>query len=140
MTKTGVALVLLTLALSWRSPEGAAQGNPAPAGTLGELKSASYVVRLSSTPPAPVRGLDILEAVVTDAAGKAVEDAQLSFDLNMTNMNHGKNLVMAVSQGKGRYVAQVRFMMPGPWRVIVRVARPGQASEDLRFDFPVKFM
>lgn len=139
MKKAGIALLFMALALSWRSPVSAAQGNPAPAGSLGELRTANYIVRLTSTPPAPVRGLDILEAIVTDLAGKAVEDAQVTFDLNMTNMNHGKNVVAATAQGKGRYIGQVRFMMPGPWRVIVRVTRPGQAPEDLRFDFTVKF-
>ncbi len=113
-------------------------GAPA-TGTLGEKKSASYVVTLSSAPAAPVRGLATLEAFVADAAGAAVTDAQLSFDLNMTTMNHGKNIVAAAPQGDGRYAGQVRFMMPGPWRVIVRVARPGQAPEDLRFEFNVKF-
>jgi hypothetical protein len=113
-------------------------GAPA-TGTLGEKKSASFIVTLSSAPAAPVRGLATLEAFIADASGAAVTDAQLSFDLNMTTMNHGKNVVAAASQGDGRYVGQVRFMMPGPWRVIVRVARPSQAPEDLRFEFNVKF-
>jgi len=110
-----------------------------PPGSLGEKKSAHFIVTLSSDPTPPVRGLDALEAVVTDAAGAPVTDAQVSFDLNMTTMNHGKNLVTAVHQGKGAYGGQVRFMMPGPWRAIVRVLRPGQEPEDMRFEFTVKF-
>ena len=141
MMKAYVTLAFLSLTLIFRGADGAAQATSpaAPVGALGELKSANYVVRLSSAPTQPVRGLDVLAAIVTDAAGKPIEDAQVSFDLNMTNMNHGKNVVAAAPQGKGRYVGQVRFMMPGPWRVIVRVARPGLAPEDLRFEFNVKF-
>jgi hypothetical protein len=30
-------------------------------------------------------------------------------------------------------------MMPGPWRVLVHVAPPTQAPEDLRFEFKVRF-
>ena len=108
-------------------------------GSLGEKKSAHFIVTLSSDPTPPVRGLGTLEAIVTDAAGASITDAQVTFDLNMTNMNHGKNIVTAVHQGKGAYGGKVRFMMPGPWRAIVRVLRPGQEPEDLRFEFNVKF-
>lgn len=104
---------------------------------LGEGRSASYIVKLASDPAIPVRGFDTLEAIVTDAAGKIVADAQVSFDLNMTTMNHGKNLVAAEHRGEGRYLGRVRFMMPGPWRAIVRISRPSQAPEELRFDFKV---
>jgi hypothetical protein len=111
-----------------------------PPGLLGEGRSASYVVRLSSEPVAPVRGKDILRALVTDGTGSTVADAQLSFDLDMIRMSHGKNVVDAVSQGKGLYAGEVHFLMPGLWRVIVRVARPGHDPESLRFEFNVKWM
>jgi len=107
-------------------------------GTLGK-KSANFVVRLSSTPTPPVRGISILEAVVTDTKGQPINDAQVSFDLDMTTMSHGKNIVAAAPQGNGRYVGQVRFMMPGPWRVIAVVEQPGHPAEQVRFDFNVNF-
>ncbi len=107
--------------------------------TLGKLVSANFVVRLSSTPTPPVRGISILEAVVTDTKGQPINDAQVSFDLDMTTMSHGKNIVAAAPQGNGRYVGQVRFMMPGPWRVIAVVEQPGHPAEQVRFDFNVNF-
>jgi len=137
MTKAGKAQAFLLLGLLWGGA--AAFAEPKTPAAQGAIKSASYIVRLASAPEQPVRGLDALEAYVLDAAGKPVEDAQVSFDLNMTNMNHGKNVVMAAAQGRGRYAGQVRFMMPGPWRVIVRVVRPGVPPEDLRFEFKVNF-
>jgi hypothetical protein len=108
-------------------------------GPLGETRSANFNVTLSCDPSPPIRGIGTLDAIVTDAAGKPVTDALVSFDLNMTNMNHGKNIVVAVSRGDGHYVGQVRYMMPGPWRVLVHVAPPTQAPEDLRFEFKVRF-
>jgi len=135
MTKTGRAWALLFMGLVLGAAASFAE--PKTPAAQGAIKSASYIVRLSSAPTQPVRGLDILEAYVTDASGRPVEGAQVSFDLNMTNMNHGKNVVTAAAQGGGRYSGRVRFMMPGPWRVIVRVAEPGRPPEDLRFEFNV---
>jgi hypothetical protein len=119
-------------------PPSATAGADAPS-ALGEKNPAQITVSLSSTPYPPTMGLGTLEAKVSDAAGRAVTDAQVSFDLNMTNMNMGRSVVDAVSQGKGLYIGQVRYSMPGPWRVIVRIARPGQEPQEQRYDFAVKF-
>ena len=108
-------------------------------GTLGNKKSVNFVVRLSSRPTPPIRGIGTLEAVVTDTKGQPVNDVRVSFDLDMTTMSHGKNIVAAAPQGNGRYVGQVRFMMPGPWRAITVVERAGQPAEQVRFDFNVNF-
>jgi hypothetical protein len=108
-------------------------------GTLGDKKSANFVVRLSSRPTPPIRGIGTLEAIVTDTKGQPINDARVLFDLDMTTMSHGKNIVAAAPQGNGRYVGQVRFMMPGPWRAITVVERPGQPAEQVRFDFNVNF-
>jgi len=96
-------------------------------------------VRLSSSPTPPIRGIGTLEAVVTDTQGQPINDARVLFDLDMTTMSHGKNIVAAAPQGNGRYVGQVRFMMPGPWRVIAVVEQFGQPAEQMRFDFNVNF-
>jgi hypothetical protein len=120
------------------APSQGAPGAELPA-VLGERKTANLIVKLSANPNPPIRGLGTLEAIVTDAAGKPVTEAQVSFDLDMIAMSHGKNVVTALSQGQGRYLGRVRYMMPGTWKAIVRIERPGQAAEDLRFDFNVKF-
>jgi hypothetical protein len=116
---------------------GQAQAKADSLGLLGEKKSETLIVRLSSSPSPPVRGLGSLEALVTDSAGKSVADAALSFDLDMIRMSHGKNVVVAAPRGEGRYRGEVRYMMPGAWRVIVRVARPGRETESFRFEFGV---
>jgi hypothetical protein len=104
----------------------------------GTRQAADLTITLYSAPNPPTRGTDVLEAVVTDAQGQPVKDAQVAFDLDMTNMSHGKNVVEATPQGDGRYAGRAFFMMPGPWRVITLVARPGQPTVQARFDFQVK--
>ncbi len=91
---------------------------------------------LLSTPNPPIRGNNILIALVTDSQGRPLSDAKLTFDLDMINMSHGKNIVTGSPLGGGQYSGQVIFMMPGPWRAIVRIDLPGQ-TESIRFDFNV---
>ena len=88
-------------------------------------------------PNPAVRGNNTLDAAITDAAGQPVADAKVSFDIDMTNMSHGKNVVTAAPAGNGHYTGKVFYMMPGPWRVIVTVERAGQPAASVRFDFSV---
>jgi hypothetical protein len=138
LTTPGLQAPSVPTALPLSTPTASGSLALAP-GTLGNKKSVNFVVRLSSSPTPPIRGIGTLEAVVTDAKGQPINDAQVSFDLDMTTMSHGKNIVAAAPQGNGRYVGQVRFMMPGPWRAITVVERPGQPAEQMRFDFNVNF-
>lgn len=104
----------------------------------GARQAADLTITLYSAPNPPTRGTNVLEAAVTDAQGQPVADAQVAFDLDMTNMSHGKNVVAATPQGEGRYAGRAFFMMPGPWRVITFVQRPGQPTVQARFDFQVR--
>ena len=62
---------------------------------------------------------------------------KVTFDIDMTNMSHGKNVTPAAHVADGRYAANLTFMMPGPWRLIVAVQRGGQQLGTARFDFNV---
>ena len=95
------------------------------------------MVTLYTNPAQPNPGQVSFEAAITDATGSPVSDATVTFDLNMTNMNHGKNVVTATPSGNGRYSGDVFLMMPGPWRVIVGVDRAGKQA-DVRLDFMVR--
>lgn len=121
-------------------PTGPASQAPATtqAPALGTKQGGDLTIRLSSNPTPPIRGNNIFEAIVTDAQGKPVSDAKLSFDIDMTNMSHGKDIITASSLGDGRYSAKVNFLMPGPWRMIVSVDRAGQTNK-VRFDFNVNW-
>ena len=100
---------------------------------LGSKQSGDLLVRMLTTPNPLVRGENTIEAFVTDAKGQPISDAKVSFDIDMTNMSHGKNVVTASSLGDGHYSAQLHFLMPGPWRVIVGIQRGGQQTS-VRFD------
>ena len=98
---------------------------------VGDLK-----VSLLTTPNPPIRGSGTLKALITDTKGQPISDATLSFDISMTNMNMGKNVVAASSLGEGHYSGQVYFSMTGPWRVVVGINRAGQTNT-IPFDFTV---
>jgi hypothetical protein len=104
---------------------------------LGVKKSGDISVHLFSDPASPVRGNNTLKVHLEGSNGHPITDAKISFDLDMTNMSHGKNVVPATSLGAGDYQGKVNFMMPGPWRVIVGIEQSGQMST-VRFDFNVK--
>jgi hypothetical protein len=112
--------------------------NAAQTTALGGKQSGDLFVWVFSEPNPPIRGSNTFEAFITDASGQPVTDAKISFDIDMTNMSHGKNVVEAKSMGEGHYSSKVSFLMPGTWRVIVAVDRAGQAST-VRFDFDVNF-
>jgi len=118
-----------------------APGQPAaaPSGNvLGNSRQAGpFTVLLLGTPNPPVRGGNTLEAVITDAKGEAVDGARVSFDLDMTTMSHGKNVVVATARGAGHYVGAVSYAMGGPWRVIVTVEKAGQPPQSVRFELSV---
>lgn len=105
---------------------------------LGGKQSGELLVWIYGNPNPPIRGANTLEIFVADSSGKPITDAKVSFDLDMTNMSHGKNIVTASSLGEGRYNGNVNFLMPGPWRVIVGVDRNGQ-TEKVRFEFNVNW-
>ena len=103
---------------------------------LGGKQSDNLLVWIFSDHNPPIRGNNTFDVLVADTNGQPISDANLSFDINMTNMNHGKNVVTASSLGEGRYSGEVFFLMPGPWRIIVGIERAGQAKT-VRFDFMV---
>ena len=118
-------------------------GSEAPAAPAGPplaegQQSGDLLVWLYSAPAQPVAGTAQLYTILTDRAGKPLNDLQVTYDTDMTNMSHGLYLMPAEPAGDGHYVGSVHFSMPGPWRVITIVERPGQETVRLRFEFRVK--
>jgi hypothetical protein len=126
------ALILVPTSTATQVPS-AVQGT-----ALSTKQGDGLKVSLSSNPNPPIRGNNTFEAFITDAQGNPVSDAKVSFDIDMTNMSHGKNVITASSLGDGRYNGKVYFMMPGPWRLIVNIERTGQTTP-VRFDFNVNW-
>ncbi|OQY66068.1 hypothetical protein B6D29_03290 [Microgenomates bacterium UTCPR1] len=87
-----------------------------------------------STDPNPLQpGPAIFNIEVKDKNGKSVDNATVSFDLNMTTMNMGVQQGSATAQGNGRYAAKGNMTMRGPWRVKVAVTMPDGNSENRDF-------
>ncbi len=152
-TSLCVTLVLLTACNATGSvPSGSkalsaaipiAAGTQVPAAPAGPLladgqRAGDLLAWLSSTPAEPVAGNAQLDAYLTDSTGKPLSDLRVTYDTDMTNMSHGLYLVPAEPAGDGHYVGRVHFSMPGPWRVITIVERPGLQTVRLRFEFRVK--
>jgi hypothetical protein len=110
--------------------------NTIQAAPLGGKQSDDLFVWIYSKTTPPIRGENVFEVFVTDAKGQPVTDAKISYDIDMTNMSHGKNIIEATALGEGHYSGNVHFLMPGPWRVIISVRRPEKTST-VRFDFNV---
>ncbi len=92
-----------------------------------------------STSPNPLRpGMATFIFNVKDKNGKPVNDAKVSFDLNMTTMNMGIQQGDARSLGDGRYSAQGRMTMSGPWRISSKVIMPNGAVENEDFTVDVQ--
>lgn len=87
-----------------------------------------------STDPNPLRpGKATFMIDVKDKNGKPVDNATVSFDLNMTAMNMGTQRGDATSQGNGRYSAAGSISMRGPWRVRTTVKMPDGSTENKDF-------
>ncbi len=100
-------------------------------------QSGDLLVWLSSTPAQPVAGDAQLDTFVTDRAGEPISGLQITYHADMTNMSHGLYLVATEPAGIGHYAGDVHFSMPGPWRVITIIERPGLQTVRLRFEFRV---
>jgi uncharacterized GH25 family protein len=91
-----------------------------------------------STNPNPLRpGPATFMIDVKDKSGKPVDNASVSFNLNMTTMDMGAQKGVATAQGNGRYVATGTMSMRGPWGVHAVVKLPDGSIENKDFTLDV---
>jgi len=86
--------------------------------------SGSDTVSLTTNPNPLQMGPATFIIDVKDKTGKPVDNATVSFDLNMTAMNMGTQRGNATSQGSGRYAVSGRMTMRGPWKVTTKTTMP----------------
>ena len=99
----------------------------------GMVTGANGAISLS-TDPNPLRpGKATFMIDVKDKSGKPVDNATVSFDLNMTAMNMGTQQGNATSQGNGIYSAVGNMSMRGPWLVKTIVKMPDGSTESKDF-------
>ncbi|PIY69144.1 hypothetical protein COY90_02160 [Candidatus Roizmanbacteria bacterium CG_4_10_14_0_8_um_filter_39_9] len=99
--------------------------------------SSTSGISLSTNPDPLQPGPATFLIEVKDKNGKPVDDAKVSYDLNMTTMNMGPQQGDATPQGNGRYSAVGRMTMRGPWRVSAKVTMPDGSVENRDFTVDV---
>ena len=103
------------------------------ASVLGANSNSGESISLS-TNPNPLRlGQATFMIDVKDKSGKPVDNATVSYDINMTTMNMGTQQGNATPQGNGRYSAVGSMSMRGSWRVRTTVKMPDGSMENKDF-------
>ena len=93
--------------------------SPSPSTTVAS--GGDYQLTLVTNPNPPTAGKDLLTVSVMDSAGKAVDNATVIMDINMTTMNMGAQSGIATPQGSGSYALNANFSMRGPWKIATAV-------------------
>jgi len=135
-----VSMLFLSIVTACSSPNSSAPDAAMDASqpTFAEQEANGIHGWLSSASGAPAVGSATVDAYFVGDDGQPIADAAVTFDIDMTNMSHGKTLAPTTATGDGHYIGDIHFMMPGPWRIIAMIERPDQAPVQLRFDFQVQ--
>lgn len=106
--------------------------------TLGwtALAEAGLTVTLTTGTEA-VTGPNHLQLAIVDAAGLTPRDLTVTVDLDMTTMCMSDDILTATPAGDGQFVLAYDFTMPGPWKLIALIDRPGQERATAEFQFDV---
>lgn len=78
----------------------------------------------------PARGKDHLVLVLTDArSGERIADATVTADVNRSGVDHTRLTLSRMDKSDApSYGAWLELGQPGPYRIRIRAARPGQAD------------
>ncbi len=94
-----------------------------PSTEISEVNSDDQLTLITDPNP-PKAGKDILTMTVVDSAGKTVDGAVVTFDINMTTMNMGAQSGTATPQGNGKYSLSAMLSMRGPWKIAATATMP----------------
>ncbi len=111
--------------------KGTREGKPA-AGSQTKKKG-EVTLTLTTKPSPPVDGENTLQLIVTDAAGKPIDNAKVLFSYTMA-MPGMKAVKVPATFKNGRYEGKAKFGMAGTWEVTVFVAPPGKPEIQEKFD------
>jgi Cu(I)/Ag(I) efflux system membrane fusion protein len=113
--------------------EGMKMDTPAKQGPL-EKKVQNLTLTLSTQPEKPQAGEITLRLKITDKDGKAVQDAQVSFNYTMAMPGMAPSKADAKLSKDGFYEAKTNLAMAGSWEVTVSVRRSGQKEIQEKFN------
>jgi hypothetical protein len=104
------------------------------AGDSAAQKVGDINVALTINPyPPTMRQPTEFSVTLTDASGKAINDAKVTLDLTMPEMYMPPNKPALNFIADGKYSAMGQFTMRGWWRIEVIIARGGQ-TQSVFFD------
>ncbi|HZS77162.1 MAG TPA: FixH family protein [Ktedonobacteraceae bacterium] len=107
---------------------------PTPQTQTAQAGPYTVTLEVSPNPPPTTKPATLTITVKMKSSGQPVNNAQVSLASNMTAMDMGTETVQAQSQHDGTYVAQVQFVMSGPWQVQVTISQPGKPSATATFN------
>ena len=106
------------------------------ASVLGTSTGGSITLATNPNPLKPGPATFLID--VKDKNGKVVDDAKVSYNINMTTMDMGAQNGNATSQGNGRYSISAKMTMLGPWKVSITVKMTDGSSEKKDFTVNVR--
>ena len=92
--------------------------------------SKGLTVKLSTPKTFTPEKIYAMQFTVMDKQGKPVEDAKVSADLTMKNMDHGTTPVAVEEIGEGKYIGTASLAMNGDWVASIKVEHNGEMVED----------
>ena len=122
-----ILLAILTVAVIFLGWKTMSIPNP------GTSTSSGGSITLSANPNPLRLGQATFMIDVQDKKGNPINNATVSFDINMTAMNMGTQRGEATPQGNGQYKAIGNITMRGLWRVRTTVNMPDGSTENKDF-------
>jgi Cu(I)/Ag(I) efflux system membrane fusion protein len=104
--------------------DGMPQAEKAPEGPQ-EKRVGEVTLRFSTVPAPPKVGENLLRVRLTDAKGKPIDNASVSFSFTMPMPGMTEVTTRALLATDGSYEAKVNLGMAGTWHVRVRATIPG---------------
>ena len=95
-------------------------------------KKGDLTLTLVTKPTPPVDGENLLHLVLTDAVGKPIENAKVTFSYTMP-MPGMKAVKVPTTFKNGQYEGKAKFGMPGTWEVTAFVTLPGKPEVQEKF-------
>ncbi len=81
-------------------------------------------VHLDSPAPAAAN-FTTVELHLSDPQGLPIEQAQVSSNAHMTNMDMTAQVIQVEARGQGTYIVQLQLYMAGPWEIDITARADG---------------
>ena len=107
---------------------------------VAEQEAGDTKIKVSMDSNPPATGENELNIIISDAEGKAVEDAKIKVNYTMPSIGNMPPMsYKARAKYKGEsYMAKVNLSMPGKWGFAIAVKMPGKDMTKVEFNVTVQ--